>query len=559
MSADVGVGELVEELEQRGARLPFEIGAFVALEACEGLLRQSVKIAPDDVRVTLDGAVLVAGSAERSEPEEAARSLVSVLARLLIAAGPGVPPDLLQLVKEATTGQRVRDLRDLHDAIEASLIPINRGASRRVLARLVRESDRPAAAEEPDLDPRELDAELDELLRDPITRTPGPARTERTGEDVDDDAITERIRFARPSALPAKPAPRPDPAPKKAPARATKPEPAPPPSPAAAALAVSEAEPSQAPEPITRTIRKWNAPPEAEPMASAVSVSVSIPVTEPELQTPTESVFGSGSVTVPPRESAPPHLDAESARAAEAGYDRPSRALPRSSQRRSNWGIWVFAGGLGLVIYAGLAAGAFDRWLRDETPAAAPSPTGVIEVQVSPPGAQVLVFVGRGPTVSEGLPVDVAHEFVVFDKGLQPTRAIVPEGATWTATDDGPLYELAIQAQPAAEPPFALDLGSPQTEPAPGAGPTGTVRIITNPPGAKVYRFVARGPSASIRVASIHEGREVLVYEPGHEARRAVIGPSDWQSVEGPDAHRASLEIELPELPASAALQPAEQ
>ena len=31
MSADVGVGQLVEELEQRGARLPFEIGAFVAL------------------------------------------------------------------------------------------------------------------------------------------------------------------------------------------------------------------------------------------------------------------------------------------------------------------------------------------------------------------------------------------------------------------------------------------------------------------------------------------------------------------------------------------------
>ena len=30
MSIDVGVGQLVEELEQRGDRLPFEIGAFVA-------------------------------------------------------------------------------------------------------------------------------------------------------------------------------------------------------------------------------------------------------------------------------------------------------------------------------------------------------------------------------------------------------------------------------------------------------------------------------------------------------------------------------------------------
>ena len=63
MSRDVGVGQLVEELEQRGDRLPFEIGAFVALEACEGLLQQSVRLGADDVRVTLEGSVVVAGSA----------------------------------------------------------------------------------------------------------------------------------------------------------------------------------------------------------------------------------------------------------------------------------------------------------------------------------------------------------------------------------------------------------------------------------------------------------------------------------------------------------------
>ncbi|MDH4282943.1 MAG: hypothetical protein OEV36_09855, partial [Myxococcales bacterium] len=133
MSRDVGLGQLVEELEQRGARLPFEIGAFVALEACEGLLKDSVKLEADDVRVTLEGSIVVSEAAQRVEPGEAARSLVSVLARLLVAAGPGVPPDLLQLVKESTTGQGPNDLRHLHDAIEASLIPINRGASRRVL------------------------------------------------------------------------------------------------------------------------------------------------------------------------------------------------------------------------------------------------------------------------------------------------------------------------------------------------------------------------------------------------------------------------------------------
>ena len=149
MNRDVGVGQLVKELERRGDRLPFEIGAFVALEACEGLLQQSVKLDADLVRVTAEGAVVVAESAQSTDPQEAAKSLVSVLARLLVAAGPGVPPYLLDLVNESDSGQSPRDLRHLHDAIEASLIPINRGASRRVLARLVRESDRPPAAAVP--------------------------------------------------------------------------------------------------------------------------------------------------------------------------------------------------------------------------------------------------------------------------------------------------------------------------------------------------------------------------------------------------------------------------
>ena len=170
----------------------------MALEACEGLLQESVKLEADDVRVTLEGSVVVAQSAERAEPDEAARSLVSVLARLLVAAGPGVPPYLLQLVKETTTGQRSRDLRHLHDAIEASLIPINRGASRRVLARLVRESDRPPAPEVPQIDPHELDAELDELLRDPISRTLEPTQTKLPlQEEEDEEPITERIRIPR--------------------------------------------------------------------------------------------------------------------------------------------------------------------------------------------------------------------------------------------------------------------------------------------------------------------------------------------------------------------------
>jgi hypothetical protein len=77
------------------------------------------------------------------------------------------------------------------------------------------------------------------------------------------------------------------------------------------------------------------------------------------------------------------------------------------------------------------------------------------------------------------------------------------------------------------------------------------VRIITNPQGAKVYRFIGVGPTVKIPAASIHEGQEILVYHPQHETRRAVIGPSDWQAGQGQGAYGASLEVQLPALPGS--------
>lgn len=565
MSADVGVGELVEELEQRGARLPFEIGAFVALEASEGLLRHAVTLDADDVRVTPDGSVVVAQSAVRAEPEEAARSLVSFLARLLVAAGPGVPPDLLELVEDGSTRETSWGLRELHDAIEASLIPINRGASRRVLARLVRESDRPSVTEEPQIDPHELDAELDELLRDPAARTPRPepaALTPHEAAEADDEPVTERIRFPRP-AQPELAAAKPEPAPKRPFAPVSKPDlPSPPGRPAAAALAVSDEPPHDAQEPITKTIRKWNTPAESESQASSPAPgSVSVPVAEAEeLETPTETVFSTGSVRAQ-RESQASHSSSagHSMPSPEPSYDRPSLGDGRLPKRRSGWGIWLFAAGLGLVIYAGISVGAFEAWLRPAPPASPVEPSGTIDVRVSPATAQIFVFVGRGPARSEGLSVAGAHEFVVFDKGLAPARAIVPENATWTETANGPLYELAIQAQPAVNPSSALDLGVPESNPVSGGRSNGTIRVITNPPGAKVYRFVGRGPIASIPVSSIHEGQEVLVYDSGHETRRAVIGPSDWEPAEQPGGHVATLEVELPRLPGSAPLEPVEQ
>ncbi len=281
----------------------------------------------------------------------------------------------------------------------------------------------------------------------------------------------------------------------------------------------------------------------AEP-AEPEPATESAPATEPESATAPVNLTESANLT-------------ESVTPAPGPSDRLS--VPEPLPRRGGWGIWLFAAVLGVGVYALVATGALDALLQPPPSAVAAAPSGVIDVIVTPSDAQIFVFVGRGPAVAQDIPVAGAHEFIVFDRGLRPSRAIVPEGASWTATDNGPLYELAVQAQAAAAPTDALDLGSPQTEPASAvAGNSGTVRIITNPQGAKVYRFIGVGPTVKIPAASIHEGQEVLVYHPDHETRRAVIGPSDWQAGQGQSAYGASLEVQLPALPRLAVPETAE-
>jgi hypothetical protein len=214
----------------------------------------------------------------------------------------------------------------------------------------------------------------------------------------------------------------------------------------------------------------------------------------------------------------------------------------------------LFAALVGLGLYALISTGTLDALLRPAPAPAASVTPGIIDVTVTPSDAQVFVFVGRGPAIAMGLAVGADHEFIVLDRGLHPSRATVPRGASWATSDDGLIYELAIQAEAVADPADELDFGDARTTPTSVAtAEKARVRVITNPPGAKVYRYVGVGPSVRIPAASIHEGQEILVFHPEHETRRAVIGPSDWQVAQGQTVQSAALHVELPALPKSAA------
>jgi hypothetical protein len=169
VSDDLGttIDDLVAALKSRRAPLPFEIGAFVALSACEAVASAPVAVKGKDVRIALDGSVSVPGAQKGASDEASARSIVALLAQLLVAAGPSVPPRLLMLIERGPSDGKWR-VEGVRDELAAALVPLNRGASRRVLARLVRESERehrPSAADEASgASSGALDEDLDALF-----------------------------------------------------------------------------------------------------------------------------------------------------------------------------------------------------------------------------------------------------------------------------------------------------------------------------------------------------------------------------------------------------------
>ncbi|MFK7998001.1 MAG: hypothetical protein AB8H86_00340 [Polyangiales bacterium] len=478
MSVGVTIADFVEGCRNREGRLPFEIGAFVALEICEALLTQGPAVAsPKDTRISAEGNVAVYAPPHSASGEEAARSVVDILAHLLVASGTGVPPVLLSLVERGPSNG-VWDLSKLRDELEASLVPLNRSAARRVLSRLLKETkNRRAAAPVPSAD--SVDADLDALL-DGYDSDNAP--TMRLGA-LDDEALAKVVASTR-SATVRPPKARPITPPRAAP-------------------------PSAAPRPPAEPQRPAREPRRSEPEPTDVL---------PQYQ---------------------------------GGLDEFED--PAGSNRG---GILAVLAMLALIA-AGVAAlvllrpDVVARILGNAPPEEPEVPAEVEPAPTRPHGnlivsapaeAQILFFVGRGPAVAEDLPRGVAHEFVAVADGRSPTRAVVPSDAVWQG-GDSPRYELAMQTGDSDVAFEQIDLGETGlTREGMGtpSGGLGSIRVITTPPGARVFLLIGFG-SARIEDLPADEPVELLVYSAGQAPRRIFIGPSDW--TEGADGLEASVDV----------------
>lgn len=563
----VTVEDLVASLKARRIRIPSEIGAFVALETCEALIRGPAVVGTGDVRIGEDGTVSVFAPPHSASAEDAARSVVHVLASLLVAAGTGVPEVLIEIVENGPS-RGPAALERLRDDLESSLVPLNRAAARRVLSRMIREAERAAIRADALLDeiPEEkLDEALDDLLgapsAQPIGRgaiTTGDPELDAPPADPPADPVHEDLSapFADPHRL----------------RRATP----------AGAGAADEPTPKLSPQ-LLSDLRRGR----TEDVASDVAEAP---------QTARRDVQRSGGAPPGPG----PEREAEPDRESQAEGDRDPRARAREAARtqdaesappvrerdaqpdparkrmdpsarsrgaleqletenlppRSGGLFWVFAFVVvGLFTVAGVAVlrpDLVDRALGRE-PLPQPTPArpsdaeretaldahrgrfGTLTVRSTPDRAQVLLFVGRGPATATHLPTGMAYEFVAIADGRAPSRAVVPADAQWESTPAGPRYELAIQTGELPMEPTELALGETRlTRDVLGApsGTLGSVRVVTTPPGAKVYLLVGFTPEVRVQNVRTDEAVEFLVYRQGYRVERVVIGPSDWATDE---------------------------
>jgi hypothetical protein len=186
-----------------------------------------------------------------------------------------------------------------------------------------------------------------------------------------------------------------------------------------------------------------------------------------------------------------------------------------------------------------------------QAPRVAGPRVGELRVDSTPEPAQVLMFVGRGPASVSKLPVGVAQEFVALAPGFAPSRAVVPEDAQWQQEGGELRYELALQLAEARARHAEQDLGATRLGSDVGSakGPLGTVRIITSPPGAKVYQLIGFTPDVRVQNMPIATPIELLVYWPGTAPVELSAAEADFKPGEGglvaqlhatqPSAHRA--------------------
>jgi hypothetical protein len=568
LDSSVTLDEVFAVVRSKRVPLAPELAGYLLLEVAEHADPAGGDLDPKSVFVGDEGTVALVKPRREGATGDAEASIRAALARLLEASGSQTPA-LAAASKRKSGG----GLPALSEELEAALIPVNRAAGRRALARLAREVKRVTLGVGRNAVPQASSVASSEVAQPrrasqpppaeiassvPAPAAPPPPRGASASFTREEEPTTARgqipaeiLKKATPEPLDASELP------------TMQFEPTgrlPSPSQADVDSLIADfgvsggSEHQQARELKAIAGLEPTPPPPPEIQRRIDTREIAVAGRESDV----ESLLAMGAESDAehaPAAAEPPPMRAPSPSMSERQLPtQPSKlrqiraslpSIPTEKKRGSSGLAWIL--GLFLVVAAGLVV-----WLlRSGPPGRAPAPapaaspsvivtgpvpcTDIIILADVPAHAEVLVRKGQAPVDVDRMPVGARLEFVATAEGYAPKRVVVPAGATWDPGSDGrPRYEAAVQldkshaahgtndAWPAGEPGSAVG----------GQGPPGIVHVVATPRGAEVWMLAGLGPDARIeQQMSCTEDVELLLAGPTTYRKRLHISASDF----GPD------------------------
>ncbi len=137
LETSITLDDVFAVVEAKRVPLAPELAGYLALEIADGTDAGSGEVDPKTVFISEEGTVALVRPKRESVTGDAEASVRSLLTKLLEASGSGTPA-----LSTAAKRKPGNGLPALVEELEAALIPVNRSAGRRALARLVREVKR---------------------------------------------------------------------------------------------------------------------------------------------------------------------------------------------------------------------------------------------------------------------------------------------------------------------------------------------------------------------------------------------------------------------------------
>jgi len=548
LDASVTLEEIFAVVTQKRAALTPELAGYLVLElagTCSGAFGvdggagDAVEIDARSVYVSEEGSVaLVRGPHEPTGDAEA--SLRRLLGRLLEAAGAQTPA--LAAVTKRRAGAGVAALVE---ELEASLIPVNRSAGKRALARLARETKRVISRVGRNASAPSIDLEV-EIPPEPQTKKRDRVMPETPTVGLTEEELAAATAKAKRDSVDSLldsfeiSGQKED----KALSKELK--------------AMAGLDPTLTPPPAK----------EAAPLSPAEGDGIESLLAETAPPSSVRKETGRESPVA--RRSAPSREETPSSRPPDV------RQVPTApSVRRSQLSLTTEArklskrrgSGLGVVVLFALVVAGFavalwlvkPGFLTGRTPEkiaaeraaaeaesariaaknAQPACHASLVVTGAPKDAEILVREGQAPVDVEHMPLGVPLEFVATAEGYAPKRTLLPADAAWDKASGKPRFDLPVQLDKSRARPGAVDKWPP-AEPGSDVGnppqkaESGTVHVISSPKGAEVWLVAGAGqenasePVAMDDIVPCDTDVDVLVAGPTTYRKRLHVPASSF-------------------------------